>query len=193
MPGFKDILKKAAEAAQKGLAKIQEAAEFERLMSDFDEVVASVATDILTEKGYRPIGQREVERRYLVELAIENGDLVKPVIDRDMLRKYSPKDRQKILNVIPDRVLLYVTFTRKHQPAATLLRVPEGEDVTVYAELTYFVEKKGFFGPKREEKKIRLGQFSFRSSDFVDYEAKTINTEALKAYLEKKLKGLGLF
>ena len=51
MPGFKDILKKAAEAAQKGLAKIQEAAEFERLMSDFDEVVASVATDILTEKG----------------------------------------------------------------------------------------------------------------------------------------------
>jgi len=193
LPGFKDILKKAAEAAQKGIAKIQEAAEFERLISDFDEVVASVATDILSEKGYRPIGQREVDNRYLVELAIENPDLVKPIIDRDMLRKYSPKDRQKILNVIPDRVLLYVYFSRKHQPTTILLRVPESEDVTVYAEMTYFVEKKGFFGPKREERKLRLGQFSFRSSDFVDYEAKTINTEALKEYLGKRLKGLGLF
>lgn len=110
-----------------------------------------------------------------------------------MLRRYSPKDRQKILNVIPDRVLLYVTFTRKHQPAVTLLRVPEREDVTVYAELTYFVERKGFLGPKRDERRVRLGQFSFRSSDFVDYEARTIDTEALRAYLEKRLKGLGLY
>jgi len=194
MPGFKDFVKKAKEAAEKGLSMVKEAMEFEALLKDFDEVVGNIVVDILQEHGYSGIGQEEEGDYYVVKLAINDPEKVKHIIDRDMMRRYSPKEREKILNVIPDMVRIGILYKRKNMPRTSLLTPSDVEDVTMFVDLTYFVERKGgfFTKVKRDERRIRLGSFSFKSSDFVDYQAKEIDRAKLREYLEKKLKGFGV-
>ncbi len=195
MPGFKDFLKKAKELAEKGVEMVKEQMALEALLKDFDEIVANNIVEVLTGTGlYSGVGQEEIGDKYVVKLAINKDDKVKPHIDRDILRRYSPKDREKIINVIPDMLVISVYYARKGAPSSTLLTPVNREDVTVDIDLTYFVEKKGGFlsKVKRDQRKIQLGRFSFKSSDFIDYDAKTINKEKLTEYLESKLKGFGL-
>ncbi len=194
MPGFKDLMKKAKEMAEKGVSMVKEAMAFEQLLKDFDEVVANTIVEVLQGQGYRSMGQEEQGGYYVVRLAIDDFDKVKHVVDRDLLRRYSPKDREKILNVIPDMLVVRVRYARRGASTSTLLSPTNVEDVTVEADLSYFVERKGgFFSKvKRDQHRIRLGQFSFKSSDFVDYEKKEIDREKLRGYLESKLRGFGL-
>ncbi len=195
MPGFKDFLKKAKELAEKGVEMVKEQMALEALMRDFDEIVANNIVEILTKTGlYSGVGQEEVGDKYVVKLAINKDDKVKPHIDRDILRKYSPKDREKIINVVPDMLTVSVVFTRKGSPSSKILAPVTSDDVTVDIDLSYFVEKKGGFlsKVKRDQRKIQLGRFSFKSTDFIDYDAKTIDKEKLTEYLESKFKGFGL-
>jgi len=194
MPGFKDFVKKAKEAAEKGISMVKEAIEFEALLKDFDEVVGNIITDIMQEHGYAGAGQHEEDDTFIVKLAVNDPEKVKHIIDRDIMKRYSPKDREKILNVIPDLVIVGVHYNRKHMPKSSLLSPTATEDVTVTVDLSYFVERKGgFFSKvKRDTHKVRLGRFSFKSSDFINYETKEIDREKLREYLENKLRGFGL-
>ena len=193
MPAFKDFLKKAKEVAEKGIEMVSEAMEFERLLKDFDEVVASTIAEILQEHGYRGLGQEESDSVYVLKMAIDDMDRVKPLVERDMLRRYSPRDREKIVQVIPDIVEFRVSYTRRGQQVAVLMSPSHVEDVSVEAILRYYVEKKGFLGRvSRDDHEVRLGRFSFKSSDYVNYETKEINREKLREYLESKLKAFGL-
>ncbi len=194
MVKFKDIVKKAREVAEKGIEIVKTSMEFERLLSDFDEVAGQAIIDALQGKGYRGMGIREEGGVTVVELAVEDESRVKHIIDRSIMRHYSPKDREKIIQVIPDRVRFRVEYTRKGQPGSSLLRASSAEDVRVSAELYYFVERRGglFSKVKRDERRELLGGFSFRSSDFVDYENKAIDREKLRGYMEERLRGLGL-
>ncbi len=194
MPGFKDIMKKAKELAEKGAAMVKEAMEFEALLKDFDEVVANAIVEILSGSGYRGIGQEEIGDKYVVRLAVDDFDKVKPHIDRDIMRRYSPKDREKIINIIPDTLIVSVLYRRKGATGARLLTPVNVEDVTVDIDLTYFIERKGGFlsRVKREQRQLQLGQFSFKSSDFINYEEKIVDNERLKEYLQSKLKGFGI-
>lgn len=194
MVKFKDIMKKAKEMAEKGMELVKSAMEFERLLSDFDDVVARIILDIAQENGYRGMGSGELGGRSYVDLAIEDESKVKHIIDRSILRRYSPKDREKILNVIPDKVRIVVDYRRKGETGPSILRASDYEDVSVSATLYYFVERKGgFFSKvKRDTVEEKLGGFSFKSSDFVDYNEKRILEDKLREYLEKRLRGLGL-
>lgn len=154
---------------------VKEQMALEALLKDFDEIVANNIVEVLTGTGlYSGVGQEEIGDKYVVKLAINKDDKVKPHIDRDILRKYSPKDREKIINVIPDMLVISVYYARKGASSSTLLTPVNREDVTVDIDLTYFVEKKGGFlsKVKRDQRKIQLGRFSFKSSDFIDYDAK---------------------
>ncbi len=194
MPGFKDIMKKAKELAEKGVSMMKEAAAFEQLLKDFDEVVANTITSVMSEKGYRAIGQEEVGDYYQVKFALDDPDKIKHILDRDVRRRYSPKDREKILEVYPDYVEFRISYTRKGTPAGSLLRPVTREDVHVSSNLVYYVERKGgFFSKvKRDKHELRLGSFSFKSSDFVKYDVKEIDYDKLKEYIESKLKGFGI-
>ena len=193
MVKFKDIIDKAKEVASKGIELAKSQLEFEKMLADFDEKVGTVVSGVLQGHGYRGLRQAEEGDHYIVELAVEDESRVKHIIERDILRRYGPKDREKIVNIIPDKIRVEITYTRRRSPAPTLLQPVTTEDVHVRLYLYYFVEKKGFLSRvKREEHRISLGGFSFRSSDFIDYDAKTIDEEKLRAYLEDKLKGVGL-
>ena len=194
MVKFKDFLDKAKEAAKKGLELAKTQMEFQKLLSDFDEIVGSVVSDILQSNGYRGMRQYEEGGYYVVELAVEDEGKVKHIMDRDIMRHYSPKDREKILNVFPDRVRISVRYSRKGQAGASILSPAGYEDVTVSATLYYFVERKGglFSKVKRDTRTINLGSFSFKSSDYIDYDNRQINRQKLREYLEQKLRGYGL-
>ncbi|MCE4625333.1 MAG: hypothetical protein F7C35_05660 [Desulfurococcales archaeon] len=193
MVKFKDIMKKAKEMAEKAVDAVKMQWEFERLLSDFDEYVANTIADILQNNGYRGMGQGEAGDSYRITMAIEDEEKVKHIIERDIMRHYSPKDREKILSKIPDRVEIYVTYTRKGT-RSPILTTTGPEDVKVSAKLYYFVERKGgFFSKvKRDERQVSLGGFTFRSSQFINAQERDIDADRLRQYLEQKLKGLGL-
>lgn len=196
MPGFKDVLKKAKEAAEKGLAMVQQAAAIQRLLSDFDEVVGTLISNILSEHGYQPMGAYEKDDYYYVKLGVPSEEKVKHHIDRDILRHYSPKDREKIRNIIADQIIFRVHY--KGKGSTTPIGVQMGtavEDVDVEATLKYYVEREGGLfsrGLKRDEHEVVIGRFSLASSKFVDTEAVEIKEDELRNYLEVKLKNLGL-
>jgi hypothetical protein len=196
LPGFKDFMKKAKELAEKGVALAREAIEFEQLLRDFDEVVANTVVDVLSQHGYRPAGQKEEGDYYRVTLAIEDPSKVEHIIERDIIRRYKPKDREKIVNKFPDIVEIRIYYTKKvARPVLPGLSMSSDEDVAVHARLKYIIEREGgfFSRVKREERELDLGGFSFASADFVDTEKKEIDRDKLKDYLESKLRGLGLF
>jgi len=192
---FKDFMKKVKEAAEKGLEMAKEAIAIEALMRDFDEKVASMIARILVDKGYRVIGQREVGDYYELRVAVDDLEKVKPIIDRDMMKRYSPKDREKIIQVIPDVLEIRVYYASKMKAPQTIFPSSAPDDTRVEAYLTYYVERRGgFFSKvKRDEHRIHLGSFSFRSSDFVDADEHRIDEEKLRSYLEEKLRIFGLF
>jgi len=195
VPGFKDFLKKAKEAAEKGLAMVQQAAAISRLLADFDEKVASIISSIMSSHGYQPLGVYEEGGYYHVKLGVTSEEKVKHHIDRDIMRHYKPKDREKIKNIIPDHVLVKVVYESKGKSPAEIHLGGEREDTHVEARLKYFVEREGGLfsrGLKREEREVLIGKFSLPSLRFVDQEAVQIKEEELKEYLEEKLKNLGL-
>ncbi len=193
MVKFKDLVKKAADVAGKALDTIKEELEFEKMLSDFDEFVANTITDILSENGYRGMGQGESGDYYVVNMAVMDQEKVKHIIDREIMRVYSPKDREKIINVIPDKLTIMIRYTGKGKKPV-LLTVSRKEDVSVNIKLSYIVERKGgfFSRVKRDIRTVSLGGFSFSSMDYVDYDNKTLATDKLKEYLSKKLSGMGL-
>ena len=194
MPGLKDFMKKAKELAEKGVSMVKEAMTFEQLMKDFDEVVANTLSTILAEHGYRGMGQEEVGDYYVVKFAIDDFEKVKHIVDRDIRRRYSPKDREKILDIYPDYLEFRINYTRKHAAASSFLTPVSVEDVKVSSRLFYFVERKGGFlsKVKKDRHDVNLGGFSFKSSDFVKYDVKEIDYDKLKEYLESKLKTFGI-
>ncbi len=194
MVRFKDIIDKAKEAAKKGIEMVSASMEFEKLLSDFDEYVANTLISVLSGKGFRGMRQEEKDNFYIVEMAVEDESKVKHIIDRDIMRNYSPKDREKILQIIPDKLVFQVRYMRKKQPAPTLFQPVKKDDVEVGAWLYYFVERKGglFSKVKRDTRKVYLGSFGFKSSDFVNYDERSIDTSKLESYLENKLRGLGI-
>ncbi len=194
MVPFKDFLKKAKDVAEKGLSTVKEAMAYEALLRDFDEKVANTIAAILQESGYRVIGQREEGDYYKLVVAVDDLEKVKPIVDRALVRKYSPKDREKILEVIPDTLEFRVFFARKMQAPSTLFPSSQPDDVHVKALLRFFVERKGGFlsKVKRDEIVWDLGSFSFRSSDFVKEGEVAIDEERLKQYLTEKLKAFGI-
>ncbi len=196
MPGFKDILKKAKEAAEKGLAMVQQAAAIQRLLADFDEKLGTLISDILSSHGYQPLGVYEEGGYYHVKLGITSEEKVKHHIDRDLMRRYKPKDREKIKNIIPDQVIVKIIYEhRGKSPAEIHLGGAEKEDTHIEVRLKYFVEREGGLfsrGLKREEHELLLGKFSLPSMKFVDTEAVEIKEDELREYIENRLKNLGL-
>ena len=193
MPKFGDFLKKAKEIAEKGAELVKESMAFEYLLKDFDEVVANVIAEVLQGRGYRVIGQREEGDAYVLRVAVEDEERVKPIIERDMRRRYSPREMEKVIRVIPDMVLFRVYYAKGPRAPKVVIGAP-GDDTRVEADLVYFVERKGGFlsKVKRDERRISLGSFSFLSTDYVDAEEKRIDKEKLKEYLEGKLRAFGL-
>ncbi len=200
MPGFKDVLKKAKEAAEKGLKYMQESSEFQRMVSDFDEFVGSIIADILQKYGYRSIAMRESGEYYQARLTHDDVNILKHIIDRDIMKAFSYKDREKIKNVMIDEIIVNIAYKGKKTSALELalekkLGSTLKEDVTINVILKYFVEKEGGFifkGIKRVDRRINLGGFSFPSKKFIDYENKQILIDELQQYLEEKLRNLGL-
>ncbi len=190
MPGFKDFLKKAGEMAKKGLEMIQEQMASEQMIRDFDEYVANQLVEVMSSRGYRPLRQYEQDNYYIVEFGADDLDKVKHHIERYIMRKYSPKDREKILQVIPDSVVFHINFTRKTANTTQLLLRPNTEDTILSARLKAFIERKGgFFSKvKRDNIVIDLGRISFKSSDFINYDEKVIDNEKLRNYLKSKIK-----
>ena len=194
MPGFKDIMKKAKELAEKGASMVKEAMAFEQLMRDFDEVVANTIVEIMQNNGYRGMGQSESGDFYMVNMAVDDYDKVKHIVDRDIRRRYSPKDREKIIEVYPDMLQVRIRYQRKRAPTSSILTPVNREDTFINAILYYFVERKGGFlsKVKKDRHELKLGGFSFKSSDFVDYNRKEIDYDKLREYLESKMKAFGL-
>lgn len=195
MPGFKDFLKKAKEAAEKGLAMVQQAAAIQRLLADFDEKVATIISNIMAGNGYQPLGVYEEGGYYHVKLGVPSEEKVKHHIERDIMRRYSPRDREKIKNIIPDQVVIRIVYEARGKSPAEIHLGGEREDTHVEARLKYFVEREGGLfsrGLKRDEREVFIGKFSLPSMRFVDTEAVELKDEELKAYLEEKLKSLGL-
>ncbi len=203
MPGFKDILKKTKEAAAKGLKYMAEAAEFQKMVSDFDELVGSIIVDILQNYGYRSMSMKESGDYFQVRLTTDDIEPLKHIIDRDVMRHFSYKDRQKIKNVMVDEIIVNILYRSKRRQQATLATLVEAamgagklqEDVQITAKLKYFVEKEGgliFKGIKRVDRTVDLGSFSFPSKKYIDYENKQVLLDELRQYLEEKLKAIGL-
>ncbi len=193
MVKFKDLVKKAADVAGKALDTIKEELEFEKMLSDFDEYVANTIAEILSENGYRGMGQGESGDYYVVNMAVMDQEKVQHIIDREIMRVYSPKDREKIINILPDKLTVTIRYTGKGKKPV-LLTVSKKEDVSINIKLSYIVERKGgFFSKvKRDIRTVNLGGFSFASMDYIDYDNKTISTDKLKEYLSKKLSNMGL-
>ena len=193
MPKFGDFLKKAKEIAEKGAELVRESMAFEYLLKDFDEVVANTIAEVVQGHGYRVIGQREEGDAYVLRVAVEDEGRVKPIIERDMRRHYSPRDMEKVLRVMPDTVVFRVYYAKGVRAPKVVIGAP-GDDTRVEAELYYFVERRGGFlsKVKRDERRVPLGAFSFLSTDFIDAEEKRIDREKLREYLEGKLRGFGL-
>lgn len=196
MPGFKDFMKKAKEIAEKGVNLAREAVAMERLVKDFDEVTGNLIVEILSENGYRPMGQSERGDYFKARLSIEDESKVKHIIEKDILRHYKPKDREKIINKIPDYVEVAVyRRERGGQPVFLGVRFgSEEEDMAVSLKLRYIVEREGgfFSRVKRDEREVSLGGFTFSSADFIDPEKVAIKRDELRSYLESKLRGLGV-
>jgi len=189
---FKDFVKKARDLAEKGLSTVKEAMALEALLRDFDERVANTIAAILVDRGYRVIGQREAGDYYELVVAVDDYERVKPIIERDMMKRYSPRDREKILDVKPDTIVFKVHYDRELKSPKTLLPSSAPDDVRVSATLYYYVERKGFLSVKRERREVPLGTFSFRSSDYVDAERHVVDGERLRSYLEQKLRIFGI-
>lgn len=192
MPGFLDKFK---EAVSKGLSELQKSAEVQRLLADFDEHVASIITDILVEQGYQPLSQKEEGDRYVIRLGIPGLERIKAHVDRDLMRAFSPRDREKIRNIVPNELIITVRYLRRAgSPLASKLGAHE-DDTVIEVSMSYFVEKEGGFlsrGLKRQERKISLGRIGFNAYEYVDREEPSIMKEELRKHLEARLRGLGL-
>ncbi len=103
---------------------------------------------------------------------------VKHIVDKDILKDFSPRKMEKIEKVIPTDI----KFEIEH----------EGLHLKIKGKLYYCVIMKGFLSKKKEKESASLGTLTLHPSELIDKGTKEIKRDLLRQKLEQYISNLGL-